>query len=144
MTKKIISMAILSVLFVGLAQSNDGLAVYRGLDGEITAQSRSNLNTLIDIAKQQGTVTVWVDFAIEFQADPALRTPEVVAIEEAQRDDYIEEHIIPLVHQGKAIRIVLDPVPMAPGCMLEIDQSGLKKLAADAQIKYIGYFEIVK
>jgi hypothetical protein len=135
--------ALILVSFNSVAAEN-AISAYRALDGEFTAQSESNLDSMIDRAKNLGTITVWVDFGIDFQNDPALRTPAVVANEVAMRDQAIATIVAPLIDQGKAVQIALDPVPMAPGCLLNVDHSGLKALAKNEGVKYIGYMPAVE
>lgn len=139
-----ILIAITTSLILFSFSATAGLTVYRGFDGEFSETSLDNLKTLRDIAKENGTVRVWVDFGIEFQPDPQLRTAEVIATEQLQKQQHIEEFVRPIIDNGNATEVAVDPFPVAPGIMLDINHKGLLKLAKNPNIKYIGQLDVTE
>lgn len=126
---------------VTFADAENGLEVYKDVDDALTSQSKVNLRSLVQQAQIDGSITVWVDFGIPFQANPLVRTPEVIEHEHEQLEQAIESIILPLVRTGHASIVNLNPAPMAPGCMIEASPSALEILAHKPGVKYLGYFK---
>lgn len=129
--------AVLLIAFGALA-ADAGLVVYRGLDGRLTDMSVQNLYTLRNLAARNGRIVVWVDFDIPFEVDPALRTPEVIAENEASRQAAMAEVVAPLIATGAAEELDLES--QAPGCLLSVSQRALRDLARNPKVKHIGHF----
>lgn len=117
-----------------------GLSVYRGPDGEHTPRSIQNLKELKALAKSHGTISVWVDFGIYFEGNPELRTPQQVADEIAAREKAFAEIVAPIIAKGRAVVVELpEPRTPAPGYLLEVDHQGLKALAKNSRVQFIGH-----
>lgn len=140
--KAFTTLVVASMLFVtGQSVADPGLVVYRGVDGNLTRESVRNLRTLRRIAARIGHITVWVDFDIPFEVNPELRTPEVIAENEAARQQAMDEIIAPLVARGQASEVEIEgPGTQAPGCLVSVSQSALRSLARNPKVKHIGHF----
>lgn len=125
-----------------VAAAEQSLSVHRDLLGSLTKESVRNLRTLIQVARKDGPVRVWVDFGIEFQPIPELRTPKVIANEQAQKRRYIAAHIQPIIEAGHATVVLFRPRPQAPGIMLMVDARALAMLGRNEHIRYIGQLTV--
>lgn len=140
--KRLTTLIVAGLLFA-FSQSiaDPGLVVYRGVDGELTDASVQNLKTLRNIAAREGRITIWVDFDIPFEVNPELRTPEVIAENEAARQQAKDEIIAPLVASGQASEEEIGgPGTQAPGCLVSVSQLALRTLARNPKVKHIGHF----
>lgn len=135
-------LTVASLIFVsGLATADPGLVVYRGVDGELTDLSKRNLKVLRRQAEENGRIAVWVTFDIPFEVNPELRTPDVVAENEASRQQAMDEMIAPLIARGDASELEIEGSDsQAPGCLISVSKWALQRLARNPKVKHIGHY----
>ncbi len=127
------------ILVASTSLADDAIAVNRSQDLKLSKEAQQNLQELRGVATRLGEIQVWVDFDIEFQANPELRTDGVIEEEKRKRDELIQKVIEPLVRRGVA-RIVPLPVETgAPGCLVAVTARGLNRLARNKHVMHIGY-----
>lgn len=142
MLRKSVFVIVSVILATSLALGDEvGLVVYRDSSGVLTEQSRKNLRSLVRKANYDGTITVWVVFNMPFQADPMLRSPEIVAAESEAKKAAYAAHIVPLINHGLAYELDANSELLieAPGTMLSVRAGGLQLLARNPSIKHIGH-----
>lgn len=116
----------------------EDIVIYRGIDGELTEASKNDLKELRKEARLIGQIKIWIMFDMGFQANPALRTPEVVQAEAAVKASMIADVVVPL--SGRvALLTTPEGLGGAPGVMVEATERGLFALARDTRVKHITY-----
>lgn len=117
---------------------SDVLVAFRGADGSYTRESTHALRKMIRAANRLGEITIWITFDMAFVGDAALRTPDVIAAENLEKQRLISESIWPIEQVGEG---ALLPSPEgsenAPGCMVEVTARGLELLAARSEVKHL-------
>ncbi len=128
----------IALIASGMSLAAEPLVVFRDAENSLSAQSQRSLQEMSRYARKHGQIRVWVDFGIAFTADPELRTPEVVAQEQALLEQRIAEIVQPLIDDGLATRIEVTPYPAAPGLMLHANARAIRSLGRSEKVKYIG------
>ena len=130
------------ILFSSLAASYDlfGSSYSRGPQGEVSEYSAEQLDRMISAAKSRGQIAIWITFDVPFAQDP---TPEQIQETQDAVAAAFQEAVMPLVHRGHASVIEL-PVTLegSPGMLVSINAQGLRKLAEEDTVKYLGYFQL--
>lgn len=143
MTAKATTAAIIiAILLGGISHASDITTVvaYRGADGRYSHASNENFKAMRHAAKAYGRIEVWVAFDMDYQGDPLLRDDEDVQSEAQVKQWHISQTIQPIVDLGQATML---PVPQgfeqAPGCLISVSESGLKKLKKISEVKHLSY-----
>lgn len=119
---------------------SDVLVAFRDASGSYTKESTNALRQMSLAASKLGQIAIWVTFDMAYVGNPALRTPEVVAAEEAERQELILQTIGQIEQIGEG---VLLPSPTglenAPGCLVTVTARGLGLLAAHSEVKHLSF-----
>ena len=118
-----------------------GLAISKGLHGNIDNDEKRTLAAFTAAAAHNGTIRIWIAFDMLFVGDPMLRTPEVVAREALVKQELIDRVVMPLVSAGQA-ELPPQLLSGAPGCELFASTVALRRLAEDEDVTFIGYLGI--
>ena len=134
-SKIILVLLMLFALPVHAAQ-NETDVVYRGVDGKLSPTSKQNLHVLKKAARKEGSIKIWIAFEMNFQPNPALRTPEVELAESTVKASLISEIVEPLANDA-----LLLPTPNglggAPGCMVKVTEQGIIGLMESEKIRHV-------
>jgi len=112
--------------------------IHKSVQGTLNESALESLARLQNYANAKGPVKVWVTFKMAFEADPSLRTGEVIAAEAQARQFLIETQINPLVEAG-LVELLQTPAYLyqAPGCLVKATDQGLGELAYSGNIQHI-------
>ncbi len=137
---------VLTLLLVATApeyafgDKSDVLVAFRDASGSYTEKSTKALRRMSLAASEFGQIAIWVTFDMPFVGDPALRTPEVVAAEEAEKQRLISQTFGQIEQIGEG---VLLPSPAgsenAPSCLVTVTARGLELLAARSEVKHLSF-----
>jgi hypothetical protein len=137
MIRRSIAVAVLGLSCLSASATDyEELVVFRGLDGKLAPESRRTLDEIGRMLHNGTQLRLWVGFDIPFEADPALRTLEVVAAEAAAKNEMIQAVIGPLAGD---VEVLATPTGIegAPGCMVRASESGLRALSRDTRVVHI-------
>lgn len=119
---------------------SDVLVAFRGTDGLYSRDSIRALRDMRRAADRLGQITVWVTFDMNFVGDVELRTPEVIAAENAVKQSLIAQSIGPIEQAGEgALLPSPEGVENAPGCLVQVTARGVELLAARSEIKHVTF-----
>ena len=124
----------LGVLDDSPAFGNQILAHYRGPDGMVTTQSKSNAQIMHQIAKDQGHVTLWLTLNYPFNYYFDELTPEEIAEQEIEVVQGFNEILDPLVEDEDVWHRSAGPYIMGPGIAVRATDKGLRELLKDERL----------
>lgn len=135
-----IGLVLIGLLLSCAVCSEEHLTAFRDAEGIYSKLSHDNIVRMRELARQYGTISVWVSFGISFQGNPELRTADVVAQEALAKEEAYTNIVEPLVAAGDATVLELAEFQsQAPGFFLEVTRQGIHKLAKDRGVKHIGF-----
>ena len=123
------------------ANDLDGISVYRGVDDELTEQSKHNLLILRRAAVANGRIDIWVTFDVFFEGNPEKQTKAVInKLHRDVRRAY-NKSVLPIIRRGEAVEgAVPDQLLNAPGRPVSISSNGLASLMLNYRVKHVTYF----
>lgn len=110
------------------------LAIYRTTSGELAHESLASADALVEIARTNGSIQVWVAFDVPVELVPERRTTSVRKAEKKATKAAFKAHIRPLLKQGLALEYSLLNANGAPGCMVTVTAEGLLTLIDNRRI----------
>ena len=127
------------LLIFGVAEANEGdtdtnVGVYRGADGQLTAQSQINVAQLRLKAARQGYVTLWLTANVPFNPDTDILSDQQIAEQNQEVRNKFSEILQPLVDAGKVWHAAERPNVEGPGCLVRANASGLARLVRDTRL----------
>ena len=139
--RHVLAMVVIGLVITKDAHADDalqGLAVSKGLNGNLDADAKRTLAAFTVAAARTGSIRVWIAFDMVFVGDSTLRTAEVSYQESLVKQELIDRVVMPLVNDGYA-ELPPQPLPGAPGCELFVSTRALSQLARSEDVTFIGY-----
>jgi len=143
--RKSIVAALLALTFLAAqAPASESLIFYRNPNGVLGDDSRANAKVMLEIAREQGHITVWVTLDFEFNFYMEHMTPNEIAEQNAAVADSFEEVLTPLVRRRQVWHPPSGPHIRGPGCTVRANERGLIALLRNERLIQIVAMEEVE
>ncbi len=121
-----------------IVESQESLLVfYRDTNGHVTEQSRVNARLLMQIAREQGSVTLWLTLDFPYNIYPDQMTAEEIAAQDEEVERRMTAILQPLIRRRQVQYLDLEQVKFGPTYGVSATPSGLVRLLRDDRILQI-------
>lgn len=145
-TRLLVPVAISAICLIGSETSSaDGTSdldsampvVVRAPDGRLTKDSKHIAARIAEMATQQGHVTLWLTANTPFNPSVGELSPAEIAEQDRRVQAAFARILRPLIRSGVVWYPSSGPVIRGPGCLIQANSIGVRKLVRDKDILQI-------